>query len=81
MNRFHFYSHEGNEPSHTHVERGGYEAKFWLNPVCMADNNGFPTHELQKIFDLVKAHCDYLRNCYNKFHGIRTGHRRKKGGR
>jgi len=64
--RFHFYSHEG---------------KFWLDPVCLADNDGFSAHELQKIFALVKAHCDYLQNCYKEFHGPRTRHRRKKGER
>jgi len=33
---------------------------------------------LEKIFTLVKVHCDYLQNRYKEFHGIRTGHRRKK---
>lgn len=78
--RLHFYSHESNEPPHIHVERGNFEAKFWLDPVCLADNDGYSAHELQKIFDLVKLHCVYLRNRYKKIHGIRTGHRRKEGG-
>ena len=32
--RFFFYSLEGSEPPHIHVEHGGSVAKFWLNPVA-----------------------------------------------
>lgn len=41
--RFFFYSNEGNprEPMHVHVAKGGYEAKFWLEPdVAVAANAG-----------------------------------------
>jgi hypothetical protein len=31
--RFFFYSLEGTEPPHIHVERGQCTAKFWLNAV------------------------------------------------
>jgi hypothetical protein len=34
--RFFFYSLEGSEPSHIHVEHGDSVAKFWLNPVELA---------------------------------------------
>jgi hypothetical protein len=79
--RFHFYSHESNEPPHIHVERAENEAKYWLDPLCLAANDGFAAHELNKILLLVKAHCDSLENSYNSFHGIRADHRRKKGQR
>lgn len=31
--RFFFYSNEGNEPPHIHVEKSDSLAKFWLDPV------------------------------------------------
>ncbi len=31
--RFFFFSNEGFEPSHVHIESGDGYAKFWLNPV------------------------------------------------
>src|SRR5262249_55675133 len=30
--RFFFFSNEGSEPPHIHVEKGDGYAKFWLNP-------------------------------------------------
>jgi hypothetical protein len=30
--RFHFYSDEGTEPPHIHVDAGDSECKFWLSP-------------------------------------------------
>jgi len=74
--RFHFYSHEGYEPPHVHVEKGGKEAKFWLRPIRLASNDGFSGHELQKIAAILEAHWLYLEKCYIDFHGLRTRHRR-----
>ncbi len=34
--RFFFYSMEGSEPPHIHVERDQSTAKFWLDPVQLA---------------------------------------------
>ncbi len=31
--RFFFYSLEGTEPPHIHIERDAATAKFWLDPV------------------------------------------------
>jgi len=79
--RFHFYSHEGTEPPHIHVARGDAEAKFWLNPVSLADNDGFSAHEVQKVFVLVNDHCQYFQKRYIETHGPRARHRRETGGR
>lgn len=40
--RFHFYSDEGNEPPHIHVDTPEGECKFWLDPVRLARNRGVP---------------------------------------
>ncbi|MCI0405089.1 MAG: DUF4160 domain-containing protein, partial [candidate division Zixibacteria bacterium] len=34
--RFFFFSNEGHEPPHIHVEHGDKYAKFWLEPVELA---------------------------------------------
>jgi hypothetical protein len=74
--RFHFYSHESNEPAHIHVEKAGKEAKFWLRPVRLAHNDGFSVRELRMIGELVQAHWLYFENRYIEFHGLRARHRR-----
>ena len=38
--RFHFYSDEGSEPPHIHVNTGDGECKFWLAPVRLARDIG-----------------------------------------
>ncbi len=67
--RFHFYSRDGNEPSHIHVTRGDIEAKFWLSPVSLAANYGFGPAESRDIQRLVEQHCQTLLDAYIRFHG------------
>lgn len=54
--RFFFYSKEGFEPPHIHIEQGDDVAKFWLEPVEMASSYGFSTTQLNKIYKLVVEH-------------------------
>ena len=67
--RFHFYSREPNEPPHIHVRRDDCEAKYWLQPVSIADNLGYSQSELKRIEDHVKEHCKKLIDAYTQFHG------------
>jgi hypothetical protein len=54
--RVYFFSHEPNEPPHVHVDRDNRSAKFWLQPVALARNFGFPAHELRRIRILIEEH-------------------------
>lgn len=54
--RFYFYSHESNEPPHVDVDRDELSAKFWLQPVRLAQNFGFLPKELRRIQELVIQH-------------------------
>jgi hypothetical protein len=54
--RFFFYSLEGVEPPHIHVEHGPRVAKFWLDPVQLAGSHGFRSHQLNRIRALVIEH-------------------------
>ena len=54
--RFYFFSHEPNEPAHIHVDRDDRSAKFWIKPVRLARNLGFPPAELRRLHDLTAEH-------------------------
>lgn len=51
--RFFFYSLENREPPHIHVAHAGRYAKFWLEPVTLASNRGFRSHELTTLQRIV----------------------------
>ena len=55
--RFFFFSREGQEPPHIHVEQAERFAKFWLGPpVTLAESRGFRSRELRELHSLVEAH-------------------------
>jgi len=54
--RFFFYSNEGSEPPHVHVERGDGFAKFLLQPVGSACSGRLRGHELRHLEHLVPEH-------------------------
>ena len=54
--RYHFFSHEPNEPPHVHAKRDKAICKFWLNPINLAENHGFADHELAKIKRIIEVH-------------------------
>lgn len=54
--RFFFYSNEGTEPAHIHVQRDENIAKFWLNPVRLEDAGDFKPKEIRDIERLVLKH-------------------------
>lgn len=54
--RLFFYSDEGNEPPHVHVEREDKEAKFWMEPVRLASAGGFGVAEIRRIERIVTKH-------------------------
>ncbi|MCK4766530.1 MAG: DUF4160 domain-containing protein [Candidatus Aminicenantes bacterium] len=54
--RFFFYSADGDEPPHIHVERDDRIAKFWLDPVRLQNSGGFKRKEISRIQDIVREH-------------------------
>jgi hypothetical protein len=44
---------EGREPPHIHVAHAGRYAKFWLDPVSVADVRAFRGHEMTEIRHIV----------------------------
>ena len=66
--RFHFYSDEGEEPAHFHVDIGDGECKFWLDPVVLARSINVSASEVRKIERLVFEHRTVLKGRYDEFH-------------
>ena len=67
--RFFFYAGDGNEPPHIHVERDECQAKFWLEPVELANNRGFREHELTQIQKIVDEHANIFVERWNEYFG------------
>ena len=58
--RLFFFSLEGDEPPHIHVEQAERFAKFWLNPVSLAKPRGFRSGELSELQKTVEENRDTL---------------------
>ncbi len=52
--RFFFFSLEGHEPPHIHVDQAERFAKFWLSPVSLVKSHGFRSGELSEIQRIVE---------------------------
>jgi len=68
--RFFFYSLEDREAPHIHVAQAGCYAKFWLDPLTLASNRGFRSHELTVIRELVLENRDLF---LEKWHAYFSG--------
>ena len=63
------FSSDKGEPPHIHVKRDRRIAKFWLAPVSLAKNRGFPGHELNRIARLVVQHEATLVEAWHEYFG------------
>lgn len=64
--RFHFYSDEGHEPPHIHVDTGDGECKFWLDPIVLASSYRVPPQVIRRIERLVYERHDFLLEKYHE---------------
>jgi hypothetical protein len=64
--RFYFFSNERNEPPHIHVDKGGRSAKFWLGPVSLARNHGYPDRELNRLHAKIEEYEDTFLRAWNE---------------
>jgi hypothetical protein len=65
--RLFFYSNEGNEPRHVHVQRERRLAKFWLDPVKLVSSNGFGPAEQGRIQRIVEAGAPELKKAWDEY--------------
>ena len=64
--RFFFFSMEGGEPPHVHVEHAENYAKFWLRPIALARSRGFRSHQLVDIQTIVTENVDLFEEKWNE---------------
>ena len=68
--RFYFFSNEGQEPAHIHVQAGSDQCKFWLEPVIsLAVNHGFAARELNEIARIVMQQQHALLEAWDDYFG------------
>jgi len=65
--RFFFFSREGNEPIHIHVESDENYAKFWLDPVELARSIGFSAREINEIKKLVLQNLTIFKEKWHEY--------------
>jgi hypothetical protein len=68
--RFFFYSNEGTprEPMHIHIEKGGNEAKIWLQPaIRVAYNDGYDGRTLRELLEIVAANQPRIERAWDDF--------------
>ena len=67
--RFYWYSHEPGEPPHVHVDQDLLTAKFWLDSVGLARNNGFQLHQLRRIRSIIEDNQSILLEAWYGYFG------------
>jgi hypothetical protein len=68
--RFFFYSNEGDEPMHIHIEKAGAIGKMRLHPTMEEDYfYGFNTREVKEIKSIVAEYIEQLKLAWNEYFG------------
>lgn len=65
--RLFFYSADGDEPMHVHVERDNHVAKFWLDPVRLQRSGGFRQPELARVVEMIEEHRMVIIEAWNEY--------------
>ena len=65
--RFFFFSNEGNEAIHIHVEKAEKYAKFWLQPIALSKNYDFNSSELGEIEKIIKKNISKIERSWNEY--------------
>jgi hypothetical protein len=65
--RFHFYSDEGTEPPHIHVDTGDGECKFWLDPIQLARSRNVRPVELRRIEVVIFERQSFFKEKWHEF--------------
>ena len=67
--RFFFFSFDCSEPVHVHVQRERRICKFWLMPLALAHNHGFPAVELNRIRREIRSHLPKITEAWHEHCG------------
>jgi hypothetical protein len=64
--RFFFFSLEGTEPPHVHVEAAEKYAKFWLTPISLVESRRMNSAELTKVRKVIENRRNEIINKWNE---------------
>lgn len=65
--RFHFFSADGHEPPHIHVNKDGSRAKIWLATLEVAKKGDFSERDIVAILDIVADHRNEMLEAWYEF--------------
>ena len=65
--RIGFFSADADEPPHVHVDKGGGQAKFWLEPLQLAKDAGLSRRQLNEVYDILRAHRQELLKKWHEY--------------
>ena len=65
--RFFFFSREGKEPAHIHIEKAGKYAKFWIQPIQLAESYEFRSSDLSEIHSMIEEHKKLFEEKWNEY--------------
>ncbi|QWC57334.1 DUF4160 domain-containing protein [Erythrobacter sp. 3-20A1M] len=67
--RFYFFSNEGDEPPHIHVDRDAATAKVLLEGVELARSRGLRQKEINAILGIIAEHRAGLTEAWHDYFG------------
>lgn len=70
--RIFFYSADGNEPIHVHIEYGDAMAKFWMNPISLESSYRMKAKDLKKARTILEDNSELIRREWNEYFGIKN---------
>jgi len=65
--RLFFFSNEGNEFPHIHIESGENYAKFWLEDVAIAKSIGYNAKEINEIKVIIFENISIIKDKWNEY--------------
>jgi hypothetical protein len=64
--RFFFFSLEGTEPAHVHIESAEKYANFWLIPIALVESRRMNSAELTKVRKIIENRHNEIINRWNE---------------
>jgi hypothetical protein len=65
--RFFFFSNEGYESPHIHIESDDNYAKFWLEPIALSRSIGYNAKEINEIRKIILENNNFLKDKWNEY--------------
>ncbi|MFP5468662.1 MAG: DUF4160 domain-containing protein [Alphaproteobacteria bacterium] len=70
--RFYYFSNEGSEPPHIHIDKDHKTVKFWLDPVSIARNIGFSAQEITRLASKLREEQTMLLEVWHEHFGNKS---------